>query len=268
VSRRLLDLIVHISPLALIVLPLLLVAFIAARSDMALWLAVFIALGIVVEGANALIKDQAGQLIMRDAMPVMLCAILGAAWLYRMSGGLRPVVWIGTMVVLAVTLPLTWIAMQDYPFQNQEQAFVRAVKTGKDQEGTSSRGGFNVGIAPEAEMAAYLQKVASKDRDVLTDNAQTFGVMLLNGRPQDFFDRADKGDAKWKSVLRDPYGKVSYMLVARNSAGDLVRQAYPRIVKGNDPAFPTAFVTDRYVLARVPERNPGVSPPRTGSSGS
>jgi len=30
---------------------------------------------------------------------------------------------------------------------------------------------------------------------------------------------ADKGDAKWKSVLRDPYGKVSYMLVARNSAG-------------------------------------------------
>jgi hypothetical protein len=254
VSRRLLDVIVHISPLALVALPLLLVAFVAARSDMALWLAVFIALGVVVEGANALIKDQAGTLLMRDAMPVMLCAIFGAAWLYRMAGGLRIAVWAGTMVILAVTLPLTWDSMKHYPYQNQEQAFVRAVQTGKDQEGKSSIGGFNVGIGPEAQMAAYLQKVASKQHDVLTDNAQTFGVMLLNGRPQDFVDRADKGDAKWKSVLRDPNGKVSYMLVARNSSGDLIRQSYPGIVKGTDPRFPTAFVTDRYILARVPPK--------------
>src|SRR4051794_1686376 len=256
VSRRLLDLIVHISPLALVALPLLLVAFIVARSDMALWLAVFIALGVVVEGANAMIKDEAGQLIMRDAMPVMLCAVLGAAWLYRMSAGLRPVVWIGTAVILIATIPLTWVAMKDYPFQNEEQAFARAIETGKDQEGTSSRGGFNVGIAPEAQMAAYLKRVAHNKDGVLTDNAQTFGVMLLDGRPQDFFDRADKGDAKWKQVLDKPNGKVDYMLVARNAAGDLVRQAYPRTVTGNDPDFPTAFVTSRYVLVKVPKTAP------------
>lgn len=267
VSRRLLDLIVHISPLALITLPLLLVAFILARSDMALWLAVFIALGVVVEGANALIKDEAGQLIMRDAMPVMLCAVFGAAWLYRMSGGLRPVVWIGTMVVLIATIPLTWVAMKGYPFQNEEQAFARAIETGKDQEGTSSRGGFKVGIAPEAQMAAYLKRVAHGKDGVLTDNAQTFGVMLLNGRPQDFFDRADKGDAKWKQVLDKPYGKVNYMLVARNSAGDLIRQAYPRTVTGNDPDFPTAFVTERYVLVKVPKTAPGGAAPRARNNG-
>jgi hypothetical protein len=266
VSRRLLDVLVHISPLALVALPLLLVAFIGARSDMALWLAVFIALGVVVEGANALIKDQAGTLLIRDAMPVMLCAVFGAAWLYRMAGGLRIAVWIGTMIILAVTLPLTWDAMKTYPFQNEEQAFARAIETGKDQEGTSSIGGFKVGIAPEAQMAAYLQRTANKKNVVLTDNAQTFGVMLLNGRPQDFFDRADKGDAKWRSALKNPYGQVQYMLVARNSAGDLIRQAYPRIVSGNDPAFPTQFVTDRYILVRVPPRNPGTSSATPGST--
>jgi hypothetical protein len=170
------------------------------------------------------------------------------------------------MIILAASLPLTWEAMKSYPYQNQEQAFVRAVETGKDQEGTSSIGGFKVGIGPEAQMASYLQKTASKKALVLTDNAQTFGVMLLNGRPQDFFDRADKGDAKWKSVLKDPYGQVKYMLVARNSAGDLIRQAYPRIVSGNDPAFPTQFVTDRYVLVRVPAHNPGTESANPGAT--
>ena len=47
--------------------------------------------------------------------------------------------------------------MQTYPHQNLEQAFTRAIVTGEDQEGTASRGGFQVGIAPEREMANYIE---------------------------------------------------------------------------------------------------------------
>ena len=107
---------------------------------------------------------------------------------------------------------------------------------------------------------------------VLTDNAQTYGVILLNGQPQVFFDRIDKGDAKWNSVLDDPWGKVRYLLVAYNPrSGDLIQRHYPQINAGTVPGITPVYRTDRYVLARVADRKPGTStttqqPPAATSS--
>ena len=82
--------------------------------------------------------------------------------------------------------------------------------------------------------------------------AQTFGVMLLSGRPQLFFDRIDKGDKVWRQTLRAPYGKVSYFLVASQAAGDLIRRAYGGgALSGSNPSLIPVFRTDRYVLLSV-----------------
>jgi len=263
VSRRLLELNVAVFPLAFAVVPALVIAFLGQRNDMALWLASFIVLGIVIMGVHALISQNEGLLTLRDSMPMALTSLVGAAWVYRSYAGFRLVVWGVTLVLLIVNLFTAWQGMKDYPFQSLEQAFTRAIATGDSQEGTSSRGGFNVGIDPEAQMAQYIKDHIHTKNSILTDNAQTFGVILLNGQPQVFFDRIDKGDAKWNSVLNDPYGKVRYLLAAYNPrSGDLITRHYPGLNAGTVPGTTVVYRTQRYVLVRVATRNPTAPAPR------
>lgn len=262
VATRLIDLLVGVSPLALIALPLLIAVFVLQRNDMALWLGGFLALGIILIGARALISEDEGLLTLRSAMPVMVTAVIGAAWLFRSLEPVRVAVWAGAMVLMVLGMFLAWDRMKDYKFQNAEQAFTRALFSGADQEGASSIGGFNVGINPERRMAAYINRriPASARNSILTDNAQTFGVILLTGRPQIFFDRIDRGDQTWRAVVRTPTGRlarqarVRYMLIASQSSSDLIRQAYRRQLQRGG-RFSRVFSTDRYLLVRIlPER--------------
>jgi len=271
VSSRLLQLNVAVFPLAFAAVPALVIAFVTQRNDMALWLASFVVLGIVIIGVHAYMAQDEGLLTLRDAMPMALTALIGAAWIYRSFAGFRLVVWGVTVAILVVGLFTAWRGMQNYPFQSLEQAFTRTLFTGDSQEGTSSRGGYTVGIDPEAQMAQYVKEHIHANNVVLTDNAQTYGVILLNGQPQVFFDRIDKGDAKWNSVLDDPYGKVRYMLVAYNPrSGDLIQRHYPQINAGTVPGMTPIYRTDRYVLVRVADRKPGAAAavvPSTPSNG-
>jgi hypothetical protein len=268
VSRRLLELNVAVFPLAFAAVPALVITFLGQRNDMALWLASFIVLGIVIMGAHALIAQNEGLLTLRDSMPMALTSLVGAAWVYRSYAGFRLVIWGVTLVLLIVNLFTAWKGMEDYPFQSMEQAFTRAISTGESQEGTSSRGGFTVGIDPEAQMAQYIKENVNTKNAILTDNAQTFGVILLNGRPQVFFDRIDEGDAEWNSVLDNPYGKVRYLLAAHNPrSGDLITRRYPRLNAGEVPGMTVVYRTDRYVLARVANRNPNAPAPRRANRG-
>jgi hypothetical protein len=244
--------------------PALVIAFVTQRNDMALWLASLVVLGIVIIGVHAYVAQNEGLLTLRDAMPMALTALIGAAWIYRSFAGFRLVIWGVTVAILVIGLFTAWRGMQDYPFQSLEQAFTRTLFTGESQEGTSSRGGYTVGIDPEAQMAQYIKEHISEKNSVLTDNAQTYGVILLNGQPQVFFDRIDKGDAKWNSVLDDPWGKVRYMLVAYNPrSGDLIQRHYPLINAGAVAGMTPVYRTDRYVLVRVDQRNPLAAPTPT-----
>ena len=264
VSRRLLELNVAVFPLAFAAVPALVIAFLGQRNDMALWLASFIVLGIVIMGAHALISQNEGLLTLRDSMPMALTSLVGAAWVYRSYAAFRLVVWGVTLVLLIVNLFTAWKGMQDYPFQSLEQAFTRAIATGDSQEGTSSRGGFTVGIDPEAQMAQHIKNTIHTNNSILTDNAQTFGVILLNGQPQVFWDRIDKGDAKWNSVLNDPYGKVRYLLSAYNPrSGDLITRHYPGLNAGAVPGMTVVYRTERYILVRVATTNPNAPVRRT-----
>lgn len=257
ITRRLFELNIAVFPLAFVAVPALVATFVAQRNDMALWLASFVVVGIVIMGVHSLTADKEGLLTMRDAMPMYLAAFVGAAWVYRSLPAARMLVLGATAVVLVIGLFTAWNGMKNYPFQNQEQAFTRALFSGDDQEGMPSRGGFTVGISSEARMAQYIKTQIPQVRDsILTDNAQTFGVIMLSGRPQNFLDRIDKGDAEFRKVLQRPFGRVRYLLLTTNTrnSSDIVQQRYPRANQGTVDGLDVVFRTSRYVLVSVASR--------------
>ncbi len=268
VARRLVQLNVAVFPLAFLVVPGLVVAFVTQRNDMALWLSSLIVIGIVLIGANALITDNEGLLTLRDSFPMMVAAFVGAGWLYRSFVGARLLLWIVTFVILIGGWFLAWHGMKTYPFQSLEQSYTRTLFTGKSQEGTSSIGGYTVGIDPESQMAAYVKKNVSGRNAILTDNSKTFGPILLSSHPERFFLRVDKGDKKWKEILNDPWGKVNYMLVTNNpNSGDLIPQRYPNIAKGGAAGFTPVFATQRYTIVKVASTAPASATKTTTKTG-
>jgi len=133
---------------------------------------------------------------------------------------------------------------------------VRALRTGGDQEGTTSIGGYQIGVAADRQMADYVLAHVHKLKSILTDDAQTFSVMLASGRPDLFVDRIDKGDRYWHRVLADPYGRVGYILVSRFRQPDQVRECYPKIVRAEVPGTRVAFSNSLFVLVLVARRAP------------
>jgi hypothetical protein len=257
VVGRLIRITADVFPLGFAAVPAVLVVFFKRRDAMGLWLGTLVILGLAIMGVHAATAHREGLLTLRDAMPMALTAIVAAAWAFRSLTGLRTAVWGLTVVLLIVGLFTAWRAMETYPFQSLEQSFIRAVSTGADQEGTNSIGGYTVGIRSEAQMASYINRTISGRHAILTDNSQTFGVILLSGRPRLFFDRVIKGDGVWESVLRNPYGVVQYMLVAYNPrGGDLIRAHYPGLIAGNPKGFTVVYQTARYVLVKVPGLDP------------
>jgi hypothetical protein len=231
------------------------VVFAIYRNVIALAFALLIAINFIATGASAFIADEIGVMELSDAMPAMLTAIVAAAWLFYSFGDGRMVVWGLTLILALVSIPLAWNAMKTYPYQNLEQAFTRAIATGKDQEGTSSRGGYAVGIKPEREMAAFIKKRITDRGAILTDNSQTFGVILLTGRPEIFFDRVDKGDTKWRRAALDPAkAKVDYFLIAQESGGDALKARYPEAADNQVQNLRVVYFNDRYTLLRVEGR--------------
>ncbi len=96
--------------------------------------------------------------------------------------------------------------MSTYTYQYEENVFLRALATGEDQEGNSGIGGYPIGIADERQMADYINDELPDDDVILTDDAQSLGVMVLTGHPDRFFDRIDRGDAYWNAVARRSLG--------------------------------------------------------------
>jgi hypothetical protein len=256
VSRRLLQLNAIVFPLAFAAVPALVAVFLVQRNDMALWLASFIVLGIVIIGVHAFAAQQEALLTLRDSFPMLVASFVGAGWIYRSWESFRPLVWAATLVMLLIGMVTAWVGMREYPFQSQEEAFTKAIATGETQEGGPSRGGFRVGVRNELQMAEAIKRLdlgPKANNRILTDNAQTYGVILLSGRPQLFFDRIAFGDTRWQQVLENPAGRVRYMLASTNpQAGDLIQQRYGQAVQGTDEQFTVAARNERYVLLRVP----------------
>jgi hypothetical protein len=251
--------------LGIVVVPALVMTAIAKRDEMSWWLAILAIVGIAVIGLGALLEQDLDAFAMRNALPVLIVCVAGVAWLYRILPGMRTLIFVGALAGLALTAIGSWIAMRHYPYQSQEQAFARAISTGADQSGSNSIGGFRVGASSEKQMAAYLNANVEGRSAILTDNAQTFGVIMLSGRPEAFYDRVDKGDDTFRDVVARPHGRVKYLLLAKQVAGDLIRRRYPTAARRVAAGFTVALDTERYLLVEVPTRDP--RRPRAATTG-
>lgn len=246
------QLVLYGAPLAIVVLPALI--FTGFRNNgFALWLAVMLAAAILTPAASVALGLTDAPMLMRNALPILLFAVIGAIWVARSAGQQNAVVSALLVAVLLGSIPWTFHAMKTYRYQNLEAAFANAVSTRESQEGATTPGGGTVGVVSEQAMADYIRANISTESSILTDNAQTYGVMLLTGDPALFFDRVDKSDGPWQEAAKDPSANgVSYLLLTTTSSDDLLSQLYPEAVDGSDAALPELFSTPRYKLVGVP----------------
>lgn len=248
----------NLFPPTLLVVCVLGLQFVLRRDLMAATIAAFIGLNGFFTAVLIAMSGNAGFLQLRYNMRAMPLAIVGVAWLYLGLRGSRErlVLWVATVAALAISLPVTWETMRTYPYQFQEEAFVRALATGEDQEGTKSVGGYSIGIAPEREMAAHIVQLIDRPNSILTDDAQSFAVMLLTGRPDLFVDRIDEGDTLWLELRENPWGRVDYALVSAVALNDLVLVRYPGALRDEQPGFRIVFRTPRWLLLEVATTRP------------
>ena len=189
-----------------------------------------IVLGIVIIGVHALHRQDvdAADAARLDADADRLRRRRGLA-VPDPAEACAPIIWPATLVGARAdrVRGLAW-RCSTYPFQSLEQAFARAITSGESQEGTNSIGGFTVGIDARGADGRVHQRTTSEGSNaILADNAQTFGVILLTGRPELFFDRVDQGDGTFRAGGPRPYGRVSHMLIAKQASGDLIRRRLP-----------------------------------------
>jgi hypothetical protein len=246
------DLVFYGAPLAIVVLPALIFTGFARGNSFALWLGVLLAGSILLPAGAVALKLTDSPMLMRNALPILLFAVIGAIWLARSADAGNTLVTALLVLGLLVSIPWTFQAMKTYRYQNLESSFAAAVSTGQSQEGAQTTNGEVVGIVSEQAMADYILNNVSQRSSILTDNAQTYGVMLLTGRPDLFFDRVDKSDGPWKTAAMHPAAYIDYMLLSTNSSGDLLSRLYPDAAAGSDGLLPVVYRTQRYVLVQVP----------------
>jgi hypothetical protein len=245
-------LVLYGAPIAVVVLPALIFAGIARRNSFALWLGVLLAAAILTPAVAVALRLTDSPMLMRNALPMLFLSVIGAIWLARSAGTGSTIVAAVLVVGLLVSIPFTFQEMKTYKYQNLESSFAAAISTRESQEGATTLNGETVGIVSEQAMATYIRNNVSLRSSILTDNAQTYAVMLLTGRPDLFFDRVDKSDGPWKKAAGNPAKYVDYLLLSTDTSSDLLSQLYPDAAAGLDPLLSVVYPTKRYVLVGVP----------------
>ncbi|MCR6030194.1 hypothetical protein GGQ22_01905 [Nocardioides sp. zg-579] len=240
------------APLAVLVLPALVFAGVARRNTFALWLAVMLGAAVLMPALAVALRLTDSPLLMRNALPILLLAVVGAIWLARSAGDAATLVGAGLTLALLASIPWTFHAMRTYEYQNLESSFAAAVSTRESQEGARTLDGATVGIMSEEAMAGWIRDNVTRRSSILTDNAQTYAVMLLTGRPDLFFDRVDASDGPWLEAAKDPALHVDFLLLSTDTQADLLSRLYPDAAGGTDALLTVAYSTPRYTLVAVP----------------
>jgi hypothetical protein len=246
------SLVLYGAPIAIVALPVLIFMGVARNNLLALWLGILVAAAIVAPALSVALHLTDSPMQMRNALPILLFSVIGAIWVARSSESNNAIVGAVLIVLLLVSIPWTFQAMKSYRYQNLESNFAAAVSTRESQEGAKTLSGATVGTVAEQAMADYITANITDRNTILTDNSQTYAVMLLTGRPDLFVDRVDKSDGPWKKIAEDPARYVNSMLISTTSSSDLLAQMYPNAADGSDPRLPVIYRDDRYVLVGVP----------------
>lgn len=252
IARATGELVLYSAPIAIVVLPALIFTGLARSNPLAMWLAVLLMVAIAIPPGAILLGLTDSPMNMRNGLPILLIAVIGAIWLARSSAGGNGLVVAALIVGLLASVPWTFEAMKTYRYQNLEGAFANAVSTRQSQEGARTLDGETIGIVSEQAMSEYISTNIDGENSILTDNAQTYAVMLLTGSPDIFFDRVDKSDGPWQQAAKDPARHVDYLLLSTDTSDDLLSKLYPEAADGSDPLLPVVYRTERYVLVSVP----------------
>lgn len=245
-----------VAPLGFLSVLLMIAMGAARRSRLAIGLLFVMLAAVLVPLIRALVANQADLMDLSVGLPLVLLAAAGTAYAYHGESGWRGVSVVTLVIGLVAALPLGWIGMKNYRFQNQAEAFTRYIGDRASQEGSASVGGYTVGLDPELTMARRINELPARRDGILVDENFSYGVMLTSGRPDLFLDRADRGEDNWRAVLDSPWGKVRYMLITTSRAGDQLRKKWPAAVEGGEPGMTPVFRTDRYVLVEISETRP------------
>ena len=248
-----LSLVLYGAPIAFVVLPALIFLGIARNNPLSLWLGVLLAAAIVSPALSVALHLTDSPMQMRNALPILLFSVIGAVWIARSSEANNLIVSIVLIVGLLASIPWTFEAMKTYRYQNLESNFAAALSTRDSQEGADTLSGSKVGVRDEQATTEYISANITNPNTILTDNSQTYAVMLMTGKPNLFVDRVDKSDGPWKEIAANPaLNGIDYMLLSTAGGDDLLAQTYPNAVTGSDPRLPVIYRTDRYVLVGVP----------------
>jgi hypothetical protein len=246
-----------VAPLGFATVILLIVAGFLGRDGLSWGFFALILAAIAVPLSRVLVADQADLMTLSIGLPLALLALAGAAWVFYSQEGWRIGVGLIMVIGLIAAIPLGWDAMKNYEYQDQAQAFTRWVEDQDSQEGSSSIGGYVVGIDPERAMASYINEQLPQEKNsILVDENFSYGPLLLSGRPYNFFDRADQGEGDWEAARDNPFGRVKYMLITISRQGDQLRKKFPQAVAGGEPGMTPVFRTARYVLVEIAATKP------------
>jgi hypothetical protein len=246
VAERIVSLNWHLFPAIAFVLAALALVAVKRRDVMTSTLialltlnAAFTWLIIVGSGAEAYLE-------LRYNMRAMPIAVAAIAWLYLVARpSHRTLVWAASVVILLASIPSTLHTMRSFKYQFREVDFVNAVE---------GKGGLPDQLHDERTVARWVSLHANRKDEILTDDSQTFAVMLLSGRPDLFFDRIDFGDTRWLEVRDRPFGRVRYMLATQGA--DLITIRYPGIAQGAYPGLTPVLHAGKYVIVRVARTAP------------
>ncbi|MBF4162444.1 hypothetical protein [Nocardioides acrostichi] len=240
---RTLGLLIGGAPLALVVLPALLVVAAVRRDLVSGWLAALLLTAVVLPAGSAGVGAETTPFALSQALPSLVLALVGAVWLVGRSERRRTLTLTLLVVVLIASVPWTLRQMAIYPHQGLEARFADAVTTGRDQQNTLTSSGLVVGVADEQAMAGYIRSHVHTGRSIVTDGRRTFAVELFTGRP-DLFVPVD--------ARTDAIDAASYVLLSHRMGPDEASARFPDATSGKDAAWSVVFATARYTLVRVP----------------
>lgn len=257
---------------AIIAFAALVVVFTFRRDIMTAGMLIFLAMNALFSAAMFYLSNNFQYLELRYNIRAIPITIVCIAWLYLMSKSRRQrlAVWSVSLIVLVAAFPFTWQTMATSNHGFLEDAFVHALPTTRNATGETGHvlgTPMIIGVQNEEAMAAYIRDHISGQKSILTDDSQSFGVILFDGRPGVYWTRISKGDAAWWKALDNPWGVVKYLLVSPKSVAggaDLAFQRYPALATGGMRGFTRVYGNARYVLYRVARHDPRRAPPGSG----
>jgi hypothetical protein len=238
-------------PAALCVAGAALVYAVVRRDGFAFVLGGFAALGALTTLGLLARSEEPALLELRYNIRAIPVAVVVVAWLLaHTTPRHRRKAALAATAVFALSVPASAFTMARHSFTIGERPFLTGFATLRSQDGKTG-----VSISDQRELARVVARVARAPETVLTDDAATFGVILVDGHPERYLDRPDHGDAYWLRVARKPRGRVEFVLIRRIQVGgprDRFRELYPTLDADRPPAFLELVHANRsYALYRI-----------------